>query len=155
MHPNGYNIMKKKKLTKFNVIEYDWNRRDIRHYDILPYFRDTWKSKKFNFDKENVTDKETLKEWIKRSSRYRFWARCEYEFLIAPWPFGSKRINEKIKELLKSDFNIDDRSQNIHFYNAIMTDMQKIDIHEQIMMNIDVIADILYDEFKIESAKSK
>lgn len=30
-----------------------------------------------------------------------------------------------------------------------MQDMEKIDIHDQIMMNIDIITDILYNEFKL------
>ena len=31
-----------------------------------------------------------------------------------------------------------------------MQDMEKIDIHDQIMMNIDIITDILYNEFNLE-----
>lgn len=30
-----------------------------------------------------------------------------------------------------------------------MQDMEKIDIHDQIMMNIDIITDILYKEFEL------
>jgi hypothetical protein len=32
----------------------------------------------------------------------------------------------------------------------IMEDLKKIDVHEQIMMNIDIITDILFEEFKLE-----
>lgn len=145
--------MKKKKIPEFNVIEYDWTARKIKPYNVLPYFRDVWKNKTFNLAKKDVVDKDTLKEWIIKASHYNFWARCEYECLIAPWPFGSKRMNEQIKKVLKPEFNIDDYSQNIDFCNAVMTDMEKIDIHTQIMMNIDIITDILFDEFKIKSAK--
>lgn len=142
--------MEKKKIAKFNVIEYDWMNRKINHYDVLPYFRDSWKNKKFNFSKKDVVDKQTLKEWIIKASQYRFWARCEYEFLIGPWPFGSKAMNEKLKQVLTPDFNFDDYSQNIDLSNAITTDMQKIDVHEQIMMNIDIIVELLAEEFKIK-----
>lgn len=147
--------MKKKKIAEFNVIEYDWTGRKAKPYNVLPYFRDTWKARKFNFDKDKVTDEESLKEWIIRASRYTFWARCEYECLIAPWPFGSKAMNEKLKKLLTADFNIDDYKQNVDFCNAVTTDMQKIDIHEQIMMNIDVITDILFNEFNIKEKSAK
>jgi hypothetical protein len=142
--------MKKKKNAIFNVIEYDWINRKINHYDVLPYFRNVWKNKTFNLSKKDVVDKETLKEWIIKASHYTFWARCEYECLIGPWPFGSKVMNEKLKELLTADFNFDDYKQNIDLCNVITTDMQKIDIHEQIMMNIDIIVEILSKEFKIE-----
>jgi hypothetical protein len=145
--------MQKERINEFNVLEYDWTSRKVRPYNILPYFRDVWKVRKFNFEKEKVIDKPSLKEWIIRASQYTFWARCEYECLIGPWPFGSKKISDKIKQLLDSDFDITDHSQNIDFYNIITSDMQKIDIHEQILMNIDIITDILFDEFKIKSAK--
>ena len=142
--------MEKKKNVEFNVIEYDWVNRKINHYNVLPYFRDTWKNKKFNFGKNNVVDKKTLKEWVIRASSYTFWARCEYEFLIAPWPFGSKEMNEKLREFLNPEFNIDDYSNRINLYNAITTDMCKIDIHKQIMMNLDLLVEILAKEFNIE-----
>ena len=56
--------------------------------------------------------------------------------------------NNKLKDFL-SDFDISDYKQSIDFYNILMTNMYKIDIHEQIMMNIDVINDILSEEFNI------
>ena len=73
-----------------------------------------------------MVDKKTLQEWIESTSRYMFWARCQYEFLMAPWPY-------------KED--------------TLIKDMYKIDVHEQIMNNIDVITNILYEEFKIEKKK--
>lgn len=141
--------MQKEKINEFNVLEYDWNGRKVRPYNVLPYFRDAWKANKFNFEKEKVVDRVSLKEWIIRASQYTFWARCEYECLIGPWPYGSKNISDKITSLLDSNFDITDYSQNIDFYNIVISDMQKIDIHEQILMNIDIITDILFDEFKL------
>ena len=40
---------------------------------------------------EVVATEETLKEWIEKESRYQFWARCEYEFLVLPWPYNKER----------------------------------------------------------------
>jgi hypothetical protein len=112
-----------KKLKKiFNVLEYDFNSRNISYYDVLPYFRRCWNAKDFNFEKDEVKDRNTLSIWIKRTSHYNFWARCEYEFLMAPWPYREDKL---------------------------IDDMKKIDVHEQIMMNIDIITDILFDEFNI------
>lgn len=108
---------------KFNVLEYDFSFKRINHYDVLPYFRNQWKCKKYNFDKDKVKDKNTLKEWIERASRYMYWARCEYEFLMAPWPYKQEKLED---------------------------DLIKIDVHQQIMMNIDIITDILFEEFKID-----
>ena len=72
-----------------------------------------------------------------------YWARCQYEFLMAPWPFGSKKLNEEITNFFKGDVNLFNTDDNIKFTNIILNDMYKIDIHEQLMMNIDVFAEIL------------
>ena len=140
-------------MEYFNVIEYNFNTKKVQAYNVIPYFVDTWNNKKHNFDKKDVNNKEDLKEWIIRTSSYMFRARCQYECLIAPWPFGSKRKNDKLKDLLTKEFNIDDYSQNIDFYNIIIDDMEKIDVHQQIMMNIDVIVEILYNKFLNKSIK--
>lgn len=135
--------MKKKRIYEFNVIEYDWNQKKPKPYNVLPYFRDVWRSRKTNFEKEKVHDKETLKEWIVKASQYMFWARCEFEFLIAPWPFGSYQLRQELKTIENTPIDYD------KLINIIMQDMKKIDIHEQILMNIDIITDILYKEFRI------
>lgn len=135
--------MRKEKV--FNVLIFDFNNKKYSYYNILPYFIDSWKNKKFNFDKSKVTDKKTLKEWIKRASSYMFWSRCEYEFLIAPWPFVSYKMKEEFDKLENTSKEYYD-----NIINIVLSEMHKIDVHEQIMMNIDVITDILAQEFKID-----
>lgn len=132
-------------MKKFHVISYQHNK--LEYYDVLPYFRDAWENGRFQ--SAQVLTKPKLKEWIEIASRYQFQSRCEYECMLANWPFGSYRINERIEAYLKHhiDFNIKDYRQNIDFMNIIMSEMYKIDIHEQIMMNIDIITDILMEEF--------
>ena len=128
--------------------------KKVKPYDVLPYFRSCWKDK-FDKDiktsiKEAKTDskkKSLLKEYIKDRSKYMYWGRCEFEFLAAPWPFGSKNMTERLKQFLSRNYNLDDYCDSIDFYNIVISDMYKIDVHEQIMMNIDVITDILYSEF--------
>ena len=128
-------------MKTFNVLLYKNNK--VEYYDILPYFRSEWKQENL----KNITDKEDFKQWVIGTSQYQFWARCEYEFLMASWPFGSYKINQDLNKFITSEFNINDYQQNINFYNILMQDMYKIDIHEQIMMNIDIIVDILWEEF--------
>jgi hypothetical protein len=125
-------------------------------YDILPYFRDCWKAKYYKEQVSKIKEtksenkrRELLKEFIKSKSQYMFWGRCEYEFLMASWPFGSYNFREEMKKFLKNPINLDDYTQCFNFENIIIVDMHKIDIHEQIMMNIDIIVDILFDEFKL------
>lgn len=132
---------------KFNVLLYNFSTRKVDHYDVIPYFIDQWHHHRF--DKNLVKTKEDLKEWIKHASQYHFWARCQYETLLAAWPFGTKKMTEDIKKLIDSGVDITEYSHNINLMNIITHDMKKIDIHEQIMMNIDVITDLLAKEFKI------
>lgn len=142
----------KKKI--FNVLEYDFNNRTRKYYDVLPYFRNSWQKKSYHHltdDGKPPTNKKELKEWIINISKYQFWSRCEYEFLMGAWPFGSHKMNEEIMEYLNNHpgFNIKDYNDNVDFINIIIKDMYLIDVHEQIMMNIDIITDILAVEFKI------
>lgn len=135
-------------MKTFKVLLYDNNK--IEHYDVLPYFRNCWKEKYYKKEKteiRNTKSKELLKKWIIDRSRYMYWARCQYECLIAHWPFGSYRIKEDLKKFLTPEFDIEKIDDSIKFYNILMQDMCKIDIHEQIMMNIDIITDILAEEF--------
>ena len=146
--------MKKK---EFKVLLMDFNRKKYEAYDVLPYFRNIWRGHRFNWDKDYnkipVKTKEQLKEWIIDWGRYQFWSRCEYEFLMADWPLGSRRLTEDMKEFLKTNPDIDNYDDNLKFCNIIIRDMVKIDVYEQLMMNIDILVDILYDEFLMKHKK--
>lgn len=139
-------------MKKFNVIQFDFNSKKVEHYDVLPYFRREWQDKYHQDEKADIKltkSKEKLKAWIKRTAQYRFWAKCEYEHLVAPWPFGSYKIKEDLKKLLTPEFDIENFEHSLKFYNILMQDMEKIDVYDQIMMNIDIITDILAEEFNL------
>lgn len=106
-------------MKTFNVLEYNFNSKKVESYDVIPYFIRRWKTDKHL--KKNVVDKATFKNWVISTSQYQFWSRCEYEFLIAPWP-----------------------------YNKEKDTMEKIDVHYQLMQNIDILIDILIEEFKLK-----
>ena len=146
--------MKKK---EFKVLLMDFNRKKYEAYDVLPYFRNIWRGHRFNWDKDYnkipVKTKEQLKEWIIDWARYQFWARCEYEFLMASWPFGSHSMTEEMKEFLKTNPDIDNYDDDLRFCNIIIRDMVKIDVYVQLMMNIDILVDILNDEFLMKNKK--
>lgn len=144
-----------KPLKKFNVLTFSNGK--IREYDILPYFRDAWKYKYNKTDKEKIKAakyptkrKQLFKEWVRVKSRYVFWARCEWEMLIGSWPYGSKNINDQMKEFMSESRDLDSYNDSVALDNIITSDMEKIDVHRQIEMNIDIITDILFQEFKLE-----
>ena len=143
-----------KPLKKFNVLTFSNGK--IREYDILPYFRDSWKEKYNKEEKEKIKAakyqakrRQLFKEWVRGRSCYMFWARCEWEMLIGSWPYGSKNINDKMKEFMSEERDLDKYHDSIILDNIITSDMEKIDVHRQIEMNIDTIVDILYTELKL------
>lgn len=140
--------------ASFNVLIYKNGK--VEHYDVLPYFRDSWKEKynkeekdKIKAAKYNAKRKELFKQWVLGRSLYMFWARCEWEMLLGSWPYGSKNINEQMKWFMLEDRDLDKYHDKLILDNIITSDMQKIDVHHQIEMNIDIIVDILYNELKL------
>lgn len=133
----------------FNVLVININTRKLEQYDVLKTFRRIWNGSGYNFDKDKVTDFESLRKWIERVSNYHFGYKTEWEFLIAEWPFGGYRFKQNMKEFLTNNpqLNLDDYNTNINFINVIMKEMTKIDVNKQIMMNIDIVTEILFDEF--------
>ena len=134
---------------KFNVLLRDFNKKKPIPYDVLPYFRREWEER---YKDIPVKTQEDLKKWIKDLSQYQFWSRCEYEFLIAKWPFGGWQLTEDMEKFIATNPDLKDNKTNIDMCNIITKEMDVIDVHEQIMMNIDIVTDILYDEFFKENA---
>lgn len=134
-------------MKTFNVILY---KTKPESYDILPYFRKMWETS--GPYKENIQNKQQLKDWLIGYSQYQFWARCQYEWLIASWPFDIKNILEDLSKYYSNKKEEEQCSyiQSTYLSNIITQNMTKMDVHYQIMMNIDIITDILAEEFKIK-----
>ena len=98
-------------MKKFNVLVWDFNSDELKHYDVLPYFRQEIADPR---NRGAVHDKEDLRKLIEKESRWMFWSRCEWEMICHGWP------------VRKNDY--------------------KLDVHEQVMMNIDTIVEILWNE---------
>ena len=86
-----------------------------------------------SFDKVKETKSKSrrmdlLKKFILDRSLYMFWSRCQYECLIAPWPYRE---------------------------DTLIDDLKKIDVHEQLMANIDVLVKVVAEEFKIPIKKKE
>lgn len=101
----------------FNVFIMDFNTKELVSLDVLPYFREEYEETR---KADRPITREQWKEFVKRKGMYRYWARCEYEFLISQWP--------PFKDL----------NQDKHI---------KIDVWRQIENNLDVVVDILMNEF--------
>lgn len=141
----------KKKLTPFNVIVHGYNCKGVKAHDIMPYLIECYKeTKKSKRTKENTpVTFEEFKQFVIDESRYMYWARCEFEWLIGHWPFGSKKMIEDLvkhmREHLNTNFDLDDWKFKIDVCNIITEDMEKIDVYWQIMNNIDIVTRVLME----------
>lgn len=68
-------------MKSFYVIYQDFNRRTFKPYDIMPYLVE-----QYNNSENKPSTREEFIEFIKSESMHQWWARCEYEIVIAGWP---------------------------------------------------------------------
>jgi hypothetical protein len=121
--------MKKHISNTFNVLIWEFNHDTIEHYDVLPYFR-----RMFNKRKELSKNSEDNK-WFKVPKTFEDFKKFVKD--ESQYQFWSRCEYEMIT----------------HGW-PVKKNTYKLDVHEQIMMNINVIASLLWEELK-DSGKSK
>ena len=122
---------KKKDLCKFNVLTWDFNRDSIEHYDVLPYFRNCYKERK-RIQKQ----KRIQKILAEHPDTWKYYG--------LPLTWEEMRDFVEI-EALSMFWGRCEWEMIIHGWPVRKNDY-KIDVYEQIMMNIDTITDLLYNE---------
>lgn len=128
----NFDKMKKNISNVFNVLVWDFNRDTIEHYDILPHFRRM-------FDERKEVSKK-----IKKGEEDR-WFKVPKTF---------EDFKEFVKDESRYQFWARCEYEMITHGWPVKKNTYKLDVHEQIMMNIDVIASLLWEEFK-EGGKSE
>ncbi len=93
--------------NKFFVIVYEPNSKKFETYDVLPYFRDEYKRRANGerYDKKVPETFEEFREFVKDEGKYQFWARCEYEIILADWPV--QKTEKKIDVWDQIENNLD------------------------------------------------
>lgn len=110
---------------KFNVLLWDFNSDMLEHYDVLPYLRDCYAERV----KRN-----------KSNNNPEFYEMCKIPETV-----------DDFKEFIENEskyryWSRCEYEMILHGWPVQKKDY-KLDVHEQIMMNIDVIAEILFDEY--------
>ena len=75
-------------MTGFNVIFYDFNKKEFIPYDIIPSL--------LEFYYENKKDIKMFKDFkalIETYSEYNWSCKCEYEIILSDWP--CQKVSEK------------------------------------------------------------
>lgn len=106
---------------KFYVLTWDFNRDKIEHYDVLPYLRNRLEER----IEKNKNDEDNYFKVPKSFNDFKKFVEDE-----SLYQFWSRCEYEMI----------------VHGWPVKKNDY-KIDVHEQIMMNLDVISGILFDEY--------
>ena len=119
-------------MKEFYVINHDINSGNFIKYNIMPYLIESYRKSK---DKPKTV--EEFKEFIKKKSMYQWWSRCEYEIILSPWPYKTSPSERYDK---KGENDIEAWKQ--HWESHLKT-CKKIDVHWQVMMNLDIITEIL------------
>ena len=128
--------MKKKENKKFNVLTWDFNGDKLEHYDVLPYFRQEYqerkkKAKGKRIQKILAENPDMKKYYGVPANRDEMRKFIEGESLYMFWARCEWEMIVHGWPVRKNDY--------------------KLDVHEQVMMNIDTITDILWEE--VESRK--
>lgn len=123
-----------KNLKKFNVLNWDFNRDMIYQYDVLPYFRECYADKVKSF---------------KKVSKRKWYAKADEK--TKKW-YQVPETYEEFKKFIEDESRYQfwarcEYEMIIHGWPVRKNDY-KIDIHEQVMMNLDIICEILWDEIK-------
>lgn len=86
---------------EYNVILWDFNRKEVEYYDIIPYFKECW-----NDLKKKPKSFYDIKQFIISESRYQFWSRCEYEIVITGFPENSRTQKIDVFDQIMSNIDI-------------------------------------------------
>lgn len=120
-------IKKTMEKKKFNILLHDFNTNRPEVYDIMPVIREKWEecisSKNYRgawWPSGKPSDFEGFRQFVADVCKYRFWSKCEYEWLMLPWPPGNpeKAVSKAVK----------------------------VDGWQQIEMNLDIITELFMKE---------
>lgn len=81
-------------IQNFNVIVSDFNTKEFKSYNVIPYFIQCYKKAK-----QKPKTFEEFKEFIKKEGMYMYWARCQYEIVLVHWPYKEDNPLDNCKKI--------------------------------------------------------
>ena len=124
----------------WNVYREDFNHGAIVKYNIFDH--SSFAQDVNNLLKEDIT-KDEFAEQLKRSLRYYFWGKSEYEVVITSWPVYIYR-----SELDRLNTEYEEYNNKWGHYpydiNIVPKVGKKIDIYNQVMMNWEQFVDYVW-----------
>lgn len=133
-------------MKQFNVINYNFNAQKFEAYDVIPYLVEEYHERVERHKKypevvywKVPTTFDEFKQFVDDESKYQFWARCEYEIILGPWPYvlSPSEGYDKSKEN-----DLDAWKQH---WKKHLDSCEKWDVYDQIVMNLDVITKLVME----------
>ena len=91
-------------MKSFNVLIWNYNKKQFEAYDIMPYLMSEY-TKLLQKSSLDVSVFLICKQFVQQRLQYRYWARCEYEFIASDWP--AQRYSHKIDIYEQCLMNLD------------------------------------------------
>ena len=92
-------------MQAFNVIWWDFNKKEPEAYDIMPFLVNSYFDEKRK-ERPKISDKTAIKDFIKRMSLWMWWGRCEYEIIIRNWPTQDLSVKWDIHKQIQMNLDI-------------------------------------------------
>lgn len=131
----------------WNVMFEDWN-QGIGYINV---FNCNWPFKEsvYKAYKKYKNDFDKFSKAVHSSLMCEYWARSQYEIIVAPWPC---RLSEEEVERLSQDIEKQKKTYPDAVYHSAYPRIEraiKVDIYSQIMMNWEVFINYLWENKKL------
>lgn len=127
-------------MKKFNVLTWEFTMDKLEPYDVIPYFVERYK------DRKKKANGKSYKKMVEANPEYKKY-------------YGLPETLDEMKSFIECEsmhmfWSKCEWEMIIHGW-PVKGNEYKLDVHEQVMMNIDTIASIVYDEVNKNKRKQK
>lgn len=92
-------------MKAFNVIWWDFNKKEPEAYDIMPFLLNEYERKPRKH-KPKITDRAAVVKFVRQYALYQWWGRCQYEIIIRNWPTQDLSVKWDIYKQIEMNLDI-------------------------------------------------
>ena len=127
-------------MKKFNVLTWEFTTDKLEPYDVIPYFVERYK------DRKKKANRKSYKKMVEANPEYKKY-------------YGLPETLDEMKSFIECEsmhmfWSRCEWEMIVHGW-PVKNNEYKLDVHEQVMMNIDTVADIVYNEVNKRKRSTK
>lgn len=127
-------------MKKFNVLTWEFTMDKLEPYDVIPYFVERYK------DRKKKANRKSYKKMVEANPEYKKY-------------YGLPETLDEMKSFIECEsmhmfWSRCEWEMIVHGW-PVKNNEYKLDVHEQVMMNIDTVADIVYNEVNKRKRSTK